>query len=370
MSLVFRVQGATLKRVSRTLEDFKHQLSEWAALGLGLGRGAYYLSQLRALQLASRVWLEGGFPSRTRDKTIERRLFRELLELVREDARTFGQGALPLGVLSPESPIKHGLRACSIAWDGLRILRQKKKGRTTVFSAEAKERLSEKPRYYQRNFHFQQDGYLSERSADLYEHQVEILFAGMADPMRRMVLKPLLERWGPTRGAGLKILEIGCGTGCTSRFVLEALPQARLTVTDLSEVYLKKARSNLSGYEQVDFVQAPGETLPFQTGTFDAVFSVFLFHELPLEVRRQVLREQARVVQAGGLVIAVDSLQAHDIPEVLPVLEQFPKDFHEPFYSNYIETPLEGLFAEAGIRDLATSTGFVSKRVSGLAFAS
>ena len=47
------------------------------------------------------------------------------------------------------------------------------------------------PDYYLQNFHHQTDGYLSNRSAGLYDLQVEILFNGTADAMRRRVLSPL-----------------------------------------------------------------------------------------------------------------------------------------------------------------------------------
>src|ERR1700737_246105 len=47
------------------------------------------------------------------------------------------------------------------------------------------------PRYYLQNFHYQTDGYLSRQSADLYDHQVEVLFGGAAAAMRRQALVPL-----------------------------------------------------------------------------------------------------------------------------------------------------------------------------------
>jgi hypothetical protein len=49
------------------------------------------------------------------------------------------------------------------------------------------------PDYYLQNFHHQTDGYLSDHSASLYDLQVEILFNGTADPMRRRVIKPLVQ---------------------------------------------------------------------------------------------------------------------------------------------------------------------------------
>src|SRR4029079_18388025 len=47
------------------------------------------------------------------------------------------------------------------------------------------------PPYYRRNFHWQTDGYLSRRSAELYYLGVELLFGGTADVMRRQVIPPI-----------------------------------------------------------------------------------------------------------------------------------------------------------------------------------
>jgi hypothetical protein len=46
------------------------------------------------------------------------------------------------------------------------------------------------PAYYLQNFHYQTNGYLSDLSANLYDIQVDILFNGSADAMRRRILKP------------------------------------------------------------------------------------------------------------------------------------------------------------------------------------
>ena len=43
------------------------------------------------------------------------------------------------------------------------------------------------PAYYLQNFHYQTDGWLSADSARLYDFQVETLFLGSADTMRRQV---------------------------------------------------------------------------------------------------------------------------------------------------------------------------------------
>ena len=54
------------------------------------------------------------------------------------------------------------------------------------------------PAYYLQNFHYQTDGWLTADSARLYDFQVETLFLGSADTMRRQVL-PYVSEW--MRGA-------------------------------------------------------------------------------------------------------------------------------------------------------------------------
>jgi hypothetical protein len=65
-------------------------------------------------------------------------------------------------------------------------------------------------------------------------------------------------------------------------------------------------------------------------------------------------------------VVAVDSVQLRDAPDLAPVLEQFPKDFHEPFYRNYIVSALEEVFRQAGLREVRSAPGFLSKKVWGV----
>jgi hypothetical protein len=73
------------------------------------------------------------------------------------------------------------------------------------------------PRYYRRTFHWQGDGWLSDRSARLYDASVELLFGGTADVMRRMAIPPLVDGLG---AAASRYRGVGCGTAAS----LPALP--------------------------------------------------------------------------------------------------------------------------------------------------
>jgi len=295
------------------------------------------------------------------DPSLTEIIQRELFDCLLRDAQNIRKGVYPMSVLMPEAPMQHLKRLPNLVWDGLSIYRRRKSGRTTEFGKKAREQLDDLPRYYRRCFHFQTDGYLSQRSAELYEHQVEMLFGGAADAMRRLVIPELRRKFGTTDGKGLRFLEVAAGTGRTTRFVKLAFPKAKIVATDLSEPYLKEAQRKLSSFQKIDFVQSGGESLPIQSQYFDAVYSVFLFHELPLETRDQVLRESLRVLKPEGVFAFVDSAQKGDMPRMDPVLENFPKQYHEPYFRDYLEHPMEERMRSAGFKDIQSGRSFFSK---------
>ena len=57
----------------------------------------------------------------------------------------------------------------------------------------------------------------------------------------------------------------------------------------------------------------------------------------------------------------MDSIQSGDSAVFDPILTQFPIDFHEPFYRNYLENPMEALFEKAGMEKAQSAVGYVSK---------
>lgn len=290
-----------------------------------------------------------------------------MASLMKQDATHITQGLYPIDVLKPENPLKHLMRIPTLFREVFAISRRRGTKSAHNFSKEAQDLLTGLPEYYQRNFHFQGDGYLSNKSAELYEHQVEILFAGTADAMRRLILAPMKKHFGETHdGSGLTFLEIGAGTGRATRFVRLAFPKAKIVAVDLSAPYLRKAQQELSEFNHHDFVEANGSDLSFKDETFDAAYSVFLFHELPPAERKAVIRETQRVLKMGGFHGLVDSLQLGDTPVFDHALELFPQSFHEPFYKNYIQHPIQGDLAEAGVTLTDVLTGFFSKCVCGV----
>lgn len=223
------------------------------------------------------------------------------------------------------------------------------------------------PSYYLQNFHHQTDGYLGEMSANLYDLQVEILFNGVADAMRRRILKPLKMGLSklrtPTTPQQIRVLDVACGTGRTLKMVRAALPKVSLFGIDLSPTYLKKANQLLSETpgELPQLIQANAEELPYQNNYFHGLTSVFLFHELPPEIRQRVIEECFRVTKPGGVFIICDSFQKLDFPEFTTLIDNFPKMFHEPYYQHYVTDNLVQRLETAGFIDIKTETHGFSK---------
>jgi ubiquinone/menaquinone biosynthesis C-methylase UbiE len=217
------------------------------------------------------------------------------------------------------------------------------------------------PRYYLQNFHYQTDGWFSEKSAKLYDTQVEVLFAGTAGAMRRQALVPLA---GAMRGRDqrkLHMLEIACGTGGFLADVAANYPRLNLVGLDLSPAYVAEARARLGRRRHLSIIEANAETLSFEDASQDIVACIYLFHELPPKVRGRVASEIARVLKPGGTAIIMDALQTGDAPDFDGLLEVFPIGFHEPYFTSYLKEDFAALFGARGLRQTEAKPAFLSK---------
>jgi ubiquinone/menaquinone biosynthesis C-methylase UbiE len=99
---------------------------------------------------------------------------------------------------------------------------------------------------------------------------------------------------------GLRVLELGCGTGGVTRLLLAR--GVAVTAVDGSERMLSRARRRAPGAEF--FCSRLEEFEP--TGSFDRVVFAFVLHELSAPDRRATLSAARRVVTPGGVVAVLD----------------------------------------------------------------
>jgi ubiquinone/menaquinone biosynthesis C-methylase UbiE len=292
--------------------------------------------------------------------SIQQRL-NQLLETDWHDAEA---GIYPASLLF-DNPWEDFFRFYPVLWmDMPKIWLRASQKQYQDFSPEI--RTEGYPDYYVQNFHHQTNGYLSDESANLYDLQVEILFNGSADAMRRRVLAPLkagLQTFSAVPNPQQRVLDVACGTGRTLRMIRGMLPDVSLYGADLSPAYLRKANQLLSQIpgELPQLVQANVETLPYVDHYFHGLTCVFLFHELPAAVRQTVINECFRVLKPGGTLVICDSIQEVDSPELAIVMRNFPTLFHEPYYRHYVTDDMEGRLQTAGFEVRETQVHFMSK---------
>lgn len=307
-------------------------------------------------------WIQSGklkLPPKEGGLT-EKDLFEEVRKLIEQDVENINTGIYGLSAIRFENPVTHVKNLFRVYKDSIFVSKKKKEKKSKEFSEGAKEKTKNLPSYYRRNFHFQTDGYLSEQSAQIYDHQVDILFRGTADAMRRLILKPMVENLGSERR--LQMLEVGCGTGISTFPVANTFKISRIKAIDLSEDYISYCNREYSSLKNISFAVGAGENLEsVKSGSQDAWYSTYVFHELPKEVRIQMIAEAFRVIKPGGFIFIADSVQAHDRPDLKAIIDAFPKNFHEPYYKNYSITPLEGLLTDGGFADVKSYSSFVTK---------
>lgn len=294
-----------------------------------------------------------------------RSLRQRMLALIQEDAEDAEDGIYPRDLLR-FNLARHVSFLPRLFADRWRIDRRRAENAWRDLPHDAP--LKEFPPYYRRTFHWQTDGYLSSRSAALYEPSVELLFLGAADVMRRRVVRPIVteaRRVAAAEQRRPRVLDVACGTGPTLRQLAAACPTARFTGVDLSPWYVREARHHLRDVEDLSLLVAPGEDLPLADDSQDITTCTYLFHELPRAVRRDVVAEMIRVTRPGGLIVLMDSAQYSESQEIAPALDAFPKDFHEPFYMDYLTDPLEDLLTESGVQVTSVRPHHLSKCVVG-----
>ncbi|SPQ26431.1 e0457765-177d-4f87-a10c-ad29bd81645c [Thermothielavioides terrestris] len=106
---------------------------------------------------------------------------------------------------------------------------------------------------------------------------------------------------------GLRVLDVGAGSGTISASLAAYLPEGELVATDISEAILERARAHAAarGVRNVTFRAADAYALPFADASFDVVHAHQVLCHLSAPV--DALREMLRVTRPGGLVAVRES---------------------------------------------------------------
>ncbi len=120
-------------------------------------------------------------------------------------------------------------------------------------------------------------------------------YAGRLRKARRaqLILKAIEHLYNPL------VLELGCGTGALTRYLLEMKPDMRLIGLDVSPSCVHEAIKRFKPYLGADFQVANAYQLPIESDSADVMVAASVIHHLDVE---QALKESFRVLKPGGVI--------------------------------------------------------------------
>ncbi|MFQ3617524.1 MAG: class I SAM-dependent methyltransferase [Cyanobacteriota bacterium] len=157
---------------------------------------------------------------------------------------------------------------------------------------------------------------------------------------------------GLTFDSNTQVLDLCCGSGQTTRFLVERFPQfpnedaLPVIGLDASPRSIRRAQQNVP---QATFIEAWAEDMPFPDAQFDLVHTSAALHEMQPDQLRQILKESYRVLKPGGIFAAIDVHKPTN-PLYKPGLALFFWLFETETAWQLIETDLAGLLSAVGFQ--------------------
>lgn len=127
---------------------------------------------------------------------------------------------------------------------------------------------------------------------------------------------------------GMRVLDLGCGTGTLTVMIKQAHPGARVTGLDGDPEVLSIAREKAekAGME-IEFFHALADDLPFPDHHFERVLTSLVVHHLDPGQKRAAFQEVYRVLRPGGELHLLDfgvprSLYGRTLSHIIAHLEE------------------------------------------------
>lgn len=107
--------------------------------------------------------------------------------------------------------------------------------------------------------------------------------------------------------ANFRVLDLGAGTGLLSFLVAKKFPKARITLMDISQEMLTKARERFAGMEErLEFVA--GDYADGFTGQFEVIISALSIHHLTDARKIKLFKNIYDALPDGGMFINAEQI--------------------------------------------------------------
>ena len=149
----------------------------------------------------------------------------------------------------------------------------------------------------------------------------------------------------------LNAIDLCCGTGCSTRAIVDRFPNAEIEAVDSSPEMLDVAKM-MTFCPKVRYHKAPVEDYNFTGKKFDLATCMFAMHEMPEEARLDIGSKALRALRPGkGQFIVVDihpTYKPHDMmimgePHILEYLKHVDGDMMRLALTHFCRLTMETL---------------------------
>ena len=134
--------------------------------------------------------------------------------------------------------------------------------------------------------------------------------------------------------SGMKILDLGTGSGYLAFTFAEKYKQAEVVGLDIVEKTLveNQRKAELAGIDNLHFVNYEGMDFPFADDSFDIIITRYALHHFP--TINDTFREISRVLKKNGIFFLSDPTpNDNDTERFVDKYMQMKKDGHIKFYT-------------------------------------
>ncbi|MDD2786219.1 MAG: class I SAM-dependent methyltransferase [Patescibacteria group bacterium] len=196
------------------------------------------------------------------------------------------------------------------------------------------------------------------------------------DELEETIGRAVREHSAGLTASSIVVVEGGCGTGLTTRQLLQADPRVHVLAIDNEPIMLVQTCDNVKDewnrieFRRRDLLMVLRE---LQTGSMDVFASGYLIHNLTPQYRRDLYAEISRVLKPGGLFVNGDKCvrddpvsQVEDYRMTIAAYDIYDtigrSDYKAEWIEHYEEDELVR-FTEAEQRGLLSANGFSDVRL-------
>ncbi len=111
---------------------------------------------------------------------------------------------------------------------------------------------------------------------------------------------------------GMKVLDLGCGTGTLTLMLKKSHPKAEITGMDGDSQVLDMAREKASGID-IQWDHGLASLLPYPDSVFNTVVTSLVIHHLTADDKRRAFKEIYRILKPSGELHILDFGAPHSL---------------------------------------------------------